>query len=1040
MNGIKTKGIKINRNELKDTHSFRRYQDVITNEKRTDRLDLDSKSIQDLHGRCKTNKDCMGCAMTAATKHRSEASVILILCASLFIVTHCQNGPHHQDLYNNDPSKDTTEEIELADDGEQYQELSSQNSKQLGNLNGVGAKIHAVQQPSPHTAGQGSPVKPVHQETDRYSHHEQESHNNREAQTGESLQASHQFSSQTHEHSGSQGNQQQQQQAHKPAHDEQHYSKNHHAQQHLDQQRTTQQGQHEHFNIEADSLGEQHQQQRLHEDQQIQTHQQQQAPHSQHTNTQHQHPHTGSTFQQDPSTSQPPLEQDYPTKQFSHQDTPHDQIVLSGEVIHQKPPDEQMPAAEQVPLQEPPHEEFSQTERSPTQEPSNIHVLSTDQAQQHQEKHSFWPPNHPQHLKQEIPSTEEPSDKLDAGDQAIFPPILKEEDEDDFVDDFEEEEVEETPEPQLTPEEKKAEELFLAGEKLINATYYKEYNEAYLNFLEASKLNHQQAKEYVAFGYLFGDYLPQNVTKAAQLFEELASRGSPRAQMGLAFMYSAGFFYNSSQAKALIYSTFGALGGDPLAQMALGYRYYAGIGVESTCETALTYYRKVATKVADSVTLAGGPVVQRISLQDEAENVGTNNSPMLDDDLLQYYHFLADKGDQQAQVVLGTLYYQGGKGVQINHKQAYHYFSTAAESGSGHALGYLGKMHSEGSPFITQNNQTAFEFFKKSSEKNNHIGQAGLGMMYLNGLGVDKDVTKAFRYFSLASDQGSVDGQLQLGIMYFSGNGVRTDYKLAVKYFTMASQKGHVLAYYNLAQMHATGTGVLRNCHTAVELFKNVAERGKWSEMMMDAHRMYHEGNVDTALVKYMFLADLGYEVAQSNVAYLLDSGATLKFNMHESHQRALLQYSRAASQGSTLARLKMGDYYYYGLGTDVDYESAASHYRMASEQQNNAQAMFNLGYMHERGLGLKQDVHLAKRFYDMAAETSTDAHVPVTMALLKLGLFYGVDVFSKEFEGISGVLSLLDPMAYLGPQWDLFLASALAGFITLIYFLRRMR
>lgn len=41
--------------------------------------------------------------------------------------------------------------------------------------------------------------------------------------------------------------------------------------------------------------------------------------------------------------------------------------------------------------------------------------------------------------------------------------------------------------------------------------------------------------------------------------------------------------------------------------------------------------------------------------------------------------------------------------------------------------------------------------------------------------------------------------------------------------------------------------------------------------------------------------------------------------------------------------------------------------------------------------------MHLAKRFYDMAAETSVDAHVPVTLALIKLGLFYGLDVFSKE-------------------------------------------
>ncbi|XP_055878634.1 protein sel-1 homolog 1-like [Biomphalaria glabrata] len=610
----------------------------------------------------------------------------------------------------------------------------------------------------------------------------------------------------------------------------------------------------------------------------------------------------------------------------------------------------------------------------------------------------------------------------------VTPPILQEDDN---------EEPEEEPyEP--TPQELEAERLFQAGEKLINATYYKDYKEAYQYFVKAAQLDHQKAKEYVAFGHLFGDYLSQDIAKAANMFEELASQGSPKAQMGLSFMYSAGLHYNSSQAKALIYSTFGALGGDPLAQMALGYRYYAGIGVESKCETALTYYRKVATKVADSVTLAGGPVVQRIRLQEEVESQGANNSPMLDDDLLQYYHFLADKGDQQAQVVLGTLYYQGGKGVQINHEQAYHYFSTAADAGNGHAMGYLGKMHSEGSPVVKQSNATAFEYFKKSADKSNPIGQAGLGMMYLNGLGVDKDFNKAYRLLVLAADQGSVDGQLQLGVMYFSGVGVRRDYKMAVKYFTMASQNGHVLAFFNLAQMHATGTGVLRNCHTAVELFKNVAERGRWSEMMMDAHRMFHEGSVDAALIKYMFLAELGYEVAQSNVAYILDNGLSDKFNKPESYQRALLQYSRAASQGSTHAILKMGDYHYYGLGTDVDYESAATHYRLASEQQHNAQAMFNLGYMHEKGLGLKQDVHLAKRFYDLASETSIDAHIPVTLALLKLGMFYGMDVFNKEFEGVSGLLELLDPVNYFGPEWDLYLASLIAVLFGIIYILRR--
>ena len=44
----------------------------------------------------------------------------------------------------------------------------------------------------------------------------------------------------------------------------------------------------------------------------------------------------------------------------------------------------------------------------------------------------------------------------------------------------------------------------------------------------------------------------------------------------------------------------------------------------------------------------------------------------------------------------------------------------------------------------------------------------------------------------------------------------------------------------------------------------------------MDAHRLYKDGLTDAAVIKYMFLADLGYEVAQSNVAFMLDRGQSL--------------------------------------------------------------------------------------------------------------------------------------------------------------------
>ncbi|KAL3876743.1 hypothetical protein ACJMK2_034540 [Sinanodonta woodiana] len=584
----------------------------------------------------------------------------------------------------------------------------------------------------------------------------------------------------------------------------------------------------------------------------------------------------------------------------------------------------------------------------------------------------------------------------------------------------------------------KGELMYQEGLKLINNSYKKDYIQAYEYFKIAAKLKHKDALEYIGFGYLFGDYMPQDIHKAIEIFEDLNKWGSPRGQLGLGFVYSSGLHVNSSQAKALVYFTFSGLGGDPMAQMTLGYRYFSGIGVESSCETALQYYKKVAYSVAAEMT-SGGPVVQRIRLQEEAEHPNSGHT-LLDDDLLQYYQFLADKGDVQSQVVLGQLFYQGGRGVPIDHERAMHYFTMAAESNNANAMAFLGKMHSEGSPVVPQDNQIALNYFKKAAERGNPIGQSGLGSMYLYGKGVEKDVNKAFRHFTQAADQGWTDGQLQLGLMYLSGQGVRRDYKMAVKYFNLASQGGNALAFYHLAQMHAVGTGVLRNCHTAVELFKNVAERGHWADMLMDAHRLYKEGNVNQALVKYTFLAELGYEVAQSNVAYILDQDEASLFEGNENYQRALLHWTRAASQGSTVARLKMGDYHFYGHGTDIDYEAAASNYQLASEQQHNAQAMFNLGYMHENGLGLKQDVHLAKRFYDMARETSGDAQVPVTLALVKLGLFYGLDVFNKELEEYIHFFGRLDPRLYFGPKWDMYLATFFGILIGIIVIVRRQR
>lgn len=104
----------------------------------------------------------------------------------------------------------------------------------------------------------------------------------------------------------------------------------------------------------------------------------------------------------------------------------------------------------------------------------------------------------------------------------------------------------------------------------------------------------------------------------------------------------------------------------------------------------------------------------------------------------------------------------------------------------------------------------------------------------------------------------------------------------------------------------------------------------------------------------------------------------------------ALTQWTRSAAQRNIDALVKVGDYYYHGLGVadepeDVRYEKAAGYYQSAADTQMSALAMWNLGWMYENGLGVPRDFHLAKRHYDLALETNSEAYVPVVLSLIKL-------------------------------------------------------
>lgn len=182
------------------------------------------------------------------------------------------------------------------------------------------------------------------------------------------------------------------------------------------------------------------------------------------------------------------------------------------------------------------------------------------------------------------------------------------------------------------------------------------------------------------------------------------------------------------------------------AKLSLGYRHLMGYGVPRSCESSVLYYSQVAEQVVrELVDRPIGAVIERSRLSDERSR---SQAPEEDDDVIQYYQHSAEAGDQGAQVALGHLHYYGARGMPHDPVRAARYFQAAAshiDRPAPEALTSLAQMHLQGVGVIG-NNDTAFRYFEEAAKLGHAAAYAGLGYMYLHGIGTSKDEAKALSW------------------------------------------------------------------------------------------------------------------------------------------------------------------------------------------------------------------------------------------------------------------------------------------------------
>jgi len=102
-----------------------------------------------------------------------------------------------------------------------------------------------------------------------------------------------------------------------------------------------------------------------------------------------------------------------------------------------------------------------------------------------------------------------------------------------------------------------------------------------------------------------------------------------------------------------------------------------------------------------------------------------------------------------------------------------------------------------------------------------------LGVIFLNGQGVAKDLAAAAALFRRACDGGIAVGCSNLGVLYEDGSAVTKDVVRAAALYKQACDAGDAHGCFNLGTMHEDGSGLTKDLARAASLYKQACDAGE---------------------------------------------------------------------------------------------------------------------------------------------------------------------------------------------------------------------
>ena len=288
---------------------------------------------------------------------------------------------------------------------------------------------------------------------------------------------------------------------------------------------------------------------------------------------------------------------------------------------------------------------------------------------------------------------------------------------------------------------------------------------------------------------------------------------------------------------------------------------------------------------------------------------------------------------------VGENYYEAKE-----YNKAISWLTKSANKGNRDAQFLLGLMYSNGEG-CGKNNSTAVYWYQKSAEQNHAGAQCNLGDCYVNGIGVEKSIEEGFlwthkayvngsnvaetnlhsyfQYYKSLAERGNTTAAFFVGYCYENGYGTTKNYYEAYKWFKISADTGDVDGMNHLAYLYYNGFGTLEDKSNAVFLWKKAAEQG------------------DTS--------------AQISLAQCYENGVGIE----QDYLKAFNWYMLAADKDDVTAICEIGKMLLYGYGVKADYTKAKSYFDKAAQKEYE-EAYYILGNLYWQGFGVEQNQRTA--------------------------------------------------------------------------------